>query len=44
MAKTKVLVTGAAGFLGSHLTDNLLHRGYHVIAVDNLSHGELYGI
>ncbi len=41
MAKTKVLVTGAAGFLGSHLTDNLLQRGYHVIAVDNLSHGAL---
>lgn len=41
MAKKKVLVTGAAGFLGSHLTDNLLKRGYHVIAVDNLSHGRL---
>jgi len=36
-----VLITGAAGFLGSHLTDLLLDRGYRVIGVDNLSHGNL---
>ncbi|MGI8769805.1 MAG: NAD-dependent epimerase/dehydratase family protein [Acidobacteriaceae bacterium] len=35
----RVLVTGAAGFLGSHLTDALLARGYDVVGVDNLSHG-----
>jgi UDP-glucose 4-epimerase len=34
-----VLITGAAGFIGSHLTDALLARGHHVIGVDNLSHG-----
>jgi dTDP-L-rhamnose 4-epimerase len=32
----KVLVTGAAGFIGSHTVDLLVARGYHVIAVDNL--------
>ena len=37
-AKT-VLVTGAAGFLGSHLCDALLSHGHRVIGVDDLSHG-----
>ena len=36
-----VLVTGAAGFLGSHLTDHLLRDGHAVIGVDNLSTGNL---
>jgi dTDP-glucose 4,6-dehydratase len=36
----QVLVTGAAGFLGSHLTDRLLGEGHTVIGVDNLSTGE----
>lgn len=35
-----VLVTGAAGFLGSHLCDALLSRGHRVIGVDDLSHGK----
>jgi len=37
----RVLVTGAAGFLGSHLTDRLLRDGHTVVGVDNLCTGEL---
>jgi dTDP-glucose 4,6-dehydratase len=37
----RVLVTGAAGFLGSHLTDRLLGEGHTVVGVDNLSTGNL---
>lgn len=37
----KILVTGAAGFLGSHLCDSLLAAGNSVIGVDNLSTGNL---
>jgi UDP-glucose 4-epimerase len=38
---TSYLVTGGAGFIGSHLTDALLARGDHVVALDNLSTGRL---
>ncbi len=40
----RVLVTGAAGFLGSHLTDRLLGEGHTVLGVDNLSTGDLGNI
>ena len=34
-----ILVTGGAGFIGSHLTDGLIAEGHHVIIIDNLSTG-----
>ena len=36
-----MLVTGAAGFIGSHLVDQLLERGYKVVGIDNMSTGTL---
>ena len=39
--RTKALVTGGAGFIGSHLVDGLLDSGYDVAVVDNLSSGQL---
>ena len=40
----KVLVTGAAGFLGSHLCDRFIKEGHHVIGMDNLITGDLKNI
>lgn len=40
----KILVTGVAGFLGSHLLDKLLKAGHDVIGIDNLSMGKLENI
>lgn len=44
MAKKRVLITGAAGFLGSHLCDRFIKEGYHVIGMDNLITGDLKNI
>jgi len=44
MAKQRVLITGGAGFLGSHLCDRFLKEGFHVIAMDNLITGDLRNI
>ena len=40
----KVLITGAAGFLGSHLSDRFVKEGCHVIAMDNLITGDMQNI
>jgi dTDP-glucose 4,6-dehydratase len=40
----RVLITGGAGFLGSHLCDRFIKEGYHVIAMDNLITGNLKNI
>ena len=40
----RVLITGAAGFLGSHLCDRFIKEGYHVIGMDNLITGNLANI
>ncbi|WP_400192030.1 UDP-glucuronic acid decarboxylase family protein [Hymenobacter sp. B81] len=42
--KKRVLITGGAGFLGSHLCDRFLAEGYHVMAMDNLVTGNLANI
>ncbi|MBK9792901.1 MAG: SDR family oxidoreductase [Sphingobacteriales bacterium] len=42
--KKRVLITGAAGFLGSHLCDRFLKEGYHVIGMDNLITGNIKNI
>src|SRR5947209_12539113 len=43
-SKPVSVVTGGAGFLGSHLTDRLLREGHKVIAIDNLITGNLANI
>ena len=44
MQRKKVLITGAAGFLGSHLCDRFIKEGFHVFAMDNLITGDLKNI
>jgi len=44
MQRKRILITGAAGFLGSHLCDRFIKEGYHVIAMDNLITGDLKNI
>lgn len=44
MSKKRILITGAAGFLGSHLCDRFIKEGYYVIAMDNLITGDLMNI
>ena len=44
MSKQRALVTGGAGFVGSHLCDALLADGYSVVAVDNLLTGRMTNI
>lgn len=40
----RILITGAAGFIGSHLCDRFINEGFHVIAMDNLITGDIRNI
>lgn len=42
--KANILVTGGAGFIGSHLCEAMVHQGYRVVAIDDLSTGRLENI
>ena len=44
MPSKRVVITGAAGFIGSHLSESLLDRGYSVIGIDNLLTGDTANI
>jgi dTDP-glucose 4,6-dehydratase len=44
MERKRVLITGAAGFLGSHLCDRFIKENFHVIGMDNLVTGDLKNI
>jgi dTDP-glucose 4,6-dehydratase len=44
MENKRVLITGAAGFLGSHLCDRFIREGYDVVGMDNLITGDLRNI
>lgn len=44
MARKRILITGAAGFLGSHLCDRFIKEDFHVIAMDNLITGDIRNI
>lgn len=44
MTKKRILITGAAGFLGSHLCDRFIAEGYQVVGMDNLVTGSLANI
>jgi dTDP-glucose 4,6-dehydratase len=44
MNKPRVVITGVAGFIGSHLAESLLNRGYAVIGIDNLLTGDTANI
>ena len=44
MSQKRILITGAAGFLGSHLCDRFIKEGFQVMAMDNLITGDLKNI
>jgi dTDP-glucose 4,6-dehydratase len=44
MSTPRVVITGAAGFIGSHLAETLLDRGYAIVGIDNLLTGDLANI
>ena len=40
----KLIITGGAGFIGSHLTEYLLKQGHSIVVIDNLSTGRIENI
>src|SRR5687767_72039 len=44
MPSKRIVITGAAGFIGSHLSETLLDRGYEVVGIDNLLTGDTKNI
>ena len=44
MPSKRIVITGAAGFIGSHLSEALLDRGYEVVGIDNLLTGDTANI
>ncbi len=44
MQNKNILITGAAGFIGSHLCDRFMNEGFHVVAMDNLITGDIENI
>ena len=44
MSKPRVVITGAAGFIGSHLSETLLDLGYSVVGIDNLLTGDVANV
>jgi dTDP-glucose 4,6-dehydratase len=44
MDRKRILITGAAGFLGSHLCDRFIGEDFEVLAMDNLITGDLRNI
>ena len=40
----KAVITGGAGFIGSHVTEKLINEGYQVVVLDNLSTGRIENI
>jgi UDP-glucose 4-epimerase len=44
MRNSKAIVTGAAGFIGSHLAEELLKRGYQVVGIDDMSAGKISNV
>ncbi|HEY3380376.1 MAG TPA: UDP-glucuronic acid decarboxylase family protein [Vicinamibacterales bacterium] len=44
MSKPRVVITGAAGFIGSHLAESLLDLGYSIVGIDNLLTGDIANV
>ena len=41
MKKNKIIITGGAGFIGSHLVDKMISKNFNVVVLDNFSTGRV---